>query len=284
MDKPKLAVFVAGLLVLGSAASSYLFYNKYKSAEEAHAEARAEDAERIKQLEGDLTLARTEISEYQEKVDEAERIAGVFERERDAQTGRAQEYAARIEELEAELEAAERSLEGPPEEPPEGPLVIAGVRGPEEAVGRAEVVGRAEAVGGADVAGDEAAGMTPTSEGSEIEKELDEVRAEKRELEMKYAALVGDKAGGVPIGTVKVVTGVRIKGKVLVVNRRYNFVVVDVGARDGVEKGMVLILHRGKKFIGKCQVEKVYTKMAAADLVLDWMQDEVQVSDGARKF
>ena len=263
MDKSKLALFVAGLLVLGSAASSYLFYDKYKSAEEARADVRAEDAERIEQLESDLKLAQTEISEYREKLREAEQIAGDFERERDAQEHIALEYAARIEELEAELESVEK--------PPEGPLVIAGVRGPEEVVGGAEVAG-------------EAPGTTPTGEGSEIEKELDEVRTEKRELEMKYAALVGDKAGGVPIGTVKVVTGVRIKGKVLVVNRRYNFVVVDVGMRDGVEKGMVLILHRGKKFIGKCQVEKVYNKMAAADLVLDWMQDEVQVSDGARKF
>lgn len=263
MDRSRLLIFIAGLLILSSAATSVLFYSRYKAVEAD----RSKDAERIRDLEGQLKLAQAEVSEYRKKLREARDIAQELEHERDAKERLALQYASRIEELEARIEVIEAP--GPPEEP----VVVAGVT--DEGPG----------------VGDESATESPeepaaTSGGErrDIEKELEEVRAEKRELEEKYAALVGDEAEGVPLGKVKVTTGLKLKGKVLVVNRRHDFVVVDIGARDGVETGMVLILHRGKKFVGKCQVEKVYNRMAAADLVLDWMQDEVQVNDGVRKF
>ncbi len=292
MDKSRISLFVAGLLVLSSAGASFLFYTKYRSVESD----RAEDARRIRELESDLKLAQAEISEYREKLREAEKIAEHLERERDAKERLALERASKIEELETRIAATDEPEL--PEEPvvavlieDEAPLVeeVQTNRGREETATTPETETAEAETAPTETETPRSAEAEPTpTEGetahSDLERELEEVRTEKRELEMKHAALLGEKAGGVPLGKVKVVTGLKLKGKVLVVNQRHNFVVVDLGARDGVEKGMVLILHRGRRFIGKCQVEKVYDRMAAADLVLDWMKDEVHVSDGVRKF
>ena len=271
MKKARVSVFIAGVLVVASAGTSFVFYDKYRNVQDSVEQERAEYARRIRELEGELELARAEISEYREKVRAAEKIAEDFERELDARTRLVDEHAAKIEELEAEIEAL--TAPEPPKEP--AVAVLVGENAPlvEELEGGGE--GPAAATGG---------GPTTAEGRSDLERELEEVRAEKRELEIKHAALVGDKAGGVPLGKVTVTTGLKLKGKVLVVNERHGFVVVDLGARDGVEKGMVLIVHRERKFVGKCQVEKVYNRMAAADLVLDWMKDEAQVGDGVRKF
>lgn len=124
--------------------------------------------------------------------------------------------------------------------------------------------------------------LTATSE--ELREELEAVRQEKRELERQIAQRTGGIPGSVDVGEVKVATGRRFSGRVLVVNPKHNFIVIDVGKIHGLETGVVLIVHRGNRFIGKAQVIKVYEKMAAADLLADWMQDDVQVSDGVKKF
>ncbi len=124
--------------------------------------------------------------------------------------------------------------------------------------------------------------LTATNE--ELREELADVRQEKRELERRIAERTGEIPGSVNVGQVKITTGRRFSGRVLVVNHDHNFVVIDIGKIHGLEKGVVLIVHRGNKFIGKAQVMKVYEKMAAADLVVDWMQDDVKVSDGVKKF
>lgn len=124
--------------------------------------------------------------------------------------------------------------------------------------------------------------LTATSE--ELREELEAVRQEKRELERQIAERTGTISGSVDVGEVQVATGRRFSGRVLVVNPKHNFVVIDVGKIHGLETGVVLIVHRGNRFIGKAQVIKVYEKMAAADLLADWMQEDVQVSDGVKKF
>ncbi len=124
--------------------------------------------------------------------------------------------------------------------------------------------------------------ITATNE--EFRTELTAVRQEKRELEMQIAERTGKIPDSVGVGKVRITTGRRFSGKVLVVNQKHKFVVIDIGKNQGLEKVEVLIVHRGNKFIGKVQVIKVYDKMAAADLLMDWMQDQVQASDGVKKF
>jgi len=118
----------------------------------------------------------------------------------------------------------------------------------------------------------------------DIESELTKLREEKLKLEVELQKRTGSIPGSVDLGKVKVHTGKRFSGNVLVVNRRYEFVVIDLGKDHGMETEIVLILHRGRKFLGKVMVEKVYERMSAATMMLDWMQDEPKVGDGVKKF
>jgi hypothetical protein len=120
--------------------------------------------------------------------------------------------------------------------------------------------------------------------GGNIDDELEIIREEKRRLELVLQERTGAVTDSVDLGEVKVHTGKRFSGSILVVNRRYDFVVIDLGREHGMETDVVLILHRGSKFLGKVMVEKVYARMSAATLMLDWIQGEPQVGDGVKKF
>ena len=122
------------------------------------------------------------------------------------------------------------------------------------------------------------------SEKEKMQEELARVREEKTKLEIELQKRTGNIPGSVDVGEVKVQTGRRFSGKVLVVNKRYDFVVIDLGKDHGMETGVVLILHRGRKFMGKVIVEKVYDRMSAASLLRDWMQGEPEVGDGVKKY
>ena len=55
--------------------------------------------------------------------------------------------------------------------------------------------------------------------------------------------------------------------KVLTVNRKFNFVVLSLGLRDGLKMGEGLDIVREGKVIGKVQVEKLYEAFAAAAVI-----------------
>jgi len=59
----------------------------------------------------------------------------------------------------------------------------------------------------------------------------------------------------------------RLTGRVLIYNKEYDFVIIDLGERDFVEKGeMFEVLERGRS-IGTIRVERVYDRMSAGIVV-----------------
>jgi len=56
-----------------------------------------------------------------------------------------------------------------------------------------------------------------------------------------------------------------LEGKVLVVNKDYDFVVVNLGGKDGVRAGQIFSVYHGTKYLGDVKVEKVHDSMAAAN-------------------
>ena len=120
-----------------------------------------------------------------------------------------------------------------------------------------------------------------SSSEEDIEAELQKIRSEKQRLQLVLQERTGTTSGTTETGT-SASSG--FSGRVLVVNEKYDFVVIDIGEDHGMETGSVLILHRGTRFLGKVTVEKVYARMSAATLLLDWLQDEPKVGDGARMF
>ena len=70
-----------------------------------------------------------------------------------------------------------------------------------------------------------------------------------------------------------------LEGKVLVVNKDYNFAVINLGSKDGVNAGDVFALYHNNKYIGDIKVEKIHESMSAADFTSASIKDVVSEGD-----
>ena len=69
------------------------------------------------------------------------------------------------------------------------------------------------------------------------------------------------------------------EGKVLVVNKDYNFAVLSLGSKDGVTVGSVFSVYHNNKFAGEVKVEKVHESMAAAGFLSPGSKDKISEGD-----
>lgn len=58
-----------------------------------------------------------------------------------------------------------------------------------------------------------------------------------------------------------------LQGKVLVVNKDYNFIVTDLGQDDGIQKGMIFEVRDITESLGKAEIDKVYDTMSSATIL-----------------
>ena len=88
------------------------------------------------------------------------------------------------------------------------------------------------------------------------------------------------KAAGKPVVVKKEeVKAAALEGKVLVLNKEYNFLVMNLGNKDGVAIGDTFAVYRGDKYIGDVKVEKVQDAMAAAGFASDDVKNKVKEGD-----
>ena len=71
-----------------------------------------------------------------------------------------------------------------------------------------------------------------------------------------------------------------IRGTVLAVNRAYNFVVLNLGGRQGVEPNTEMLVLRGGSFIGKIRISSVEPATAIGDIITSSLARGVQVQPG----
>jgi hypothetical protein len=71
-----------------------------------------------------------------------------------------------------------------------------------------------------------------------------------------------------------------IRGTVLAVNRAYNFVVLSLGGRQGVEPNSEMLVLRGGSFIGKIRISSVEPATAIGDIITSSLARGVQVQPG----
>lgn len=132
--------------------------------------------------------------------------------------------------------------------------------------------------------------------------QLKEIESKKAQLEVKIKDLEA-QAQGVELGTIvvgaegsgvsgqvtsslsieqpiieKAITS-SLEGKVLVVNKDYNFAVINLGSKDGVNAGDVFALYHNNKYIGDIKVEKIHESMSAADFTSASIKDAVSEGD-----
>ena len=141
----------------------------------------------------------------------------------------------------------------------------------------------------------------------EIESKKAELEAKIKDLEAQGQQTQGQQeaqAQGVELGTIvvgpegssvsgqatsslsaeqpkeKAITS-SLEGKVLVVNKDYNFAVINLGSKDGVNAGDVFALYHNNKYIGDIKVEKIHESMSAADFTTSGSIKDA-VSEGDR--
>ena len=73
------------------------------------------------------------------------------------------------------------------------------------------------------------------------------------------------------------------KPQVLSVNRKFNFVVIGLGIKDGIQMGDTLEISRQEKVIGNAQVEKLYENFSAATIVHEDKEAPIKEGDSIRK-
>jgi DNA repair exonuclease SbcCD ATPase subunit len=70
-----------------------------------------------------------------------------------------------------------------------------------------------------------------------------------------------------------------LSGKVVALNKAWNFVVLDVGEQNQLVEGVDLTVYRGDSLIGKVRTVSVDAETAIADILPEWSKSEIQVGD-----
>lgn len=71
-----------------------------------------------------------------------------------------------------------------------------------------------------------------------------------------------------------------LNGRILEVNSKFDFVIINLGEEDGVERGMIFMVYRDKKLLGKVQAEDVFPKMSSCVILPEWKQATIRIDDG----
>jgi len=145
---------------------------------------------------------------------------------------------------------------------------------------------------------------------AELEKKLAQAEANAKKAEVKLKDLQGEKdqletrlkqmsskPQGVELGNIVVSpeSGVSssaaapvevkpaasglLEGKVLVINKDYNFLVLNLGAKDGIKIGDIFSVYQANKYIGDVKVEKVHESMAAAGFLAEDIKSKIAEGD-----
>ena len=68
-------------------------------------------------------------------------------------------------------------------------------------------------------------------------------------------------------------------GRILSVDTDTEFVIVNLGEKDGIKRNMFLSVYRGKEYLGDIQITRVQPEMSAADFVPPFSSRSVRKND-----
>ncbi|MFH1094138.1 MAG: hypothetical protein V1739_08350 [Candidatus Omnitrophota bacterium] len=74
----------------------------------------------------------------------------------------------------------------------------------------------------------------------------------------------------------------RLEGQILVVNKEFAFVVINIGEKDGIKNAEVLDVYRGQELLGKVQVERIYDTMSSAIILPKVTKKEIKEGDSVK--
>jgi hypothetical protein len=136
-----------------------------------------------------------------------------------------------------------------------------------------------------------APGVSPAGSTTELQAQLDDAKKQLDAAE-KEKVLLSDKMKVTTEKSTQLETkrehrpapaapnNPGIRGTVLAVNQAYNFVVLSLGARQGVEANSEMLVLRGGSFIGKIRISSVEPATAIGDIITSTLARGVQVQPG----
>ncbi len=91
-------------------------------------------------------------------------------------------------------------------------------------------------------------------------------------LNNKLKLILGDEEYIVPLpsGT---------KGSIVAVDPKWNFVILDLGAKAGMLEGGVLMVHRNSQLVGKVRIREVMELRSVANVMPGWKLGEIEEGD-----
>jgi hypothetical protein len=104
----------------------------------------------------------------------------------------------------------------------------------------------------------------------------DENKLLDRNLKLTQAEL--DRWTGVIEKPVPVPPGTR--GKVVAVDPKYDFVVLNIGEKEGILPNAQLLVNRDGKLIGKVKVSTVQAGRSIANVMPEWKQGDIDIQEG----
>ncbi|MBA3273564.1 MAG: hypothetical protein H0T11_06805 [Chthoniobacterales bacterium] len=127
----------------------------------------------------------------------------------------------------------------------------------------------------------------PMPGGGDLAQELEQTRKQLETAEREKQLLAGQIRGNQERSTGaggaqrrRAVQNPGLRGTVLAVNQAYNFVVLNLGGRQGVEPNSEMLVLRGGTMIGKIRVSSVEPATAIGDIVGSSLARGVQVQPG----
>lgn len=120
---------------------------------------------------------------------------------------------------------------------------------------------------------------------SELETQLDNAKSDYQETVDEIQSLRGEKVAleekiksripppkGVELKKIVVKLTPPVEGKILEVNKEYDFVVIDLGVGDNIKNGDLFNIYRQGQLIARAVAENIYEEMSSV-MVLDEWQD-----------
>jgi cell shape-determining protein MreC len=112
-----------------------------------------------------------------------------------------------------------------------------------------------------------------------VTEERDTFVEEKKILVRNNNQLKAELAKWTGGGDAEVPLPAGLKGKVIAVDPKWDFVVLNIGADDGVLKDGKLLVDREGKLVGKLRITSVEPKRCVANVLPEWRQTAVREGD-----
>jgi len=91
----------------------------------------------------------------------------------------------------------------------------------------------------------------------------------------------GEKKETVELEKIVIVPKLLTEGRVLSVDKETEFIILNLGQKDGLTKGRIVSVYRDKDYLGDAKITRIHPEMSAADLIPPFSIQIVQKNDKA---